>query len=137
MTELNQLLQKRIHRTQCENSGDFQRQQQFINGLQNKLELLVDECSNVKIELDEINANLTDLYKLFQGRVDEIKNHNKETMQELAVLRERRRAFELKVGDYKSSVLMIVFCFMGIRWILGGRGGFLRLQMALEKAFIG
>lgn len=136
MSELNRLLDSRIHRVQCEVRQDLQRQNNLNKSLHNKLELLVDECSKMKIELEEINVKLNEMYKLFQTPVSGINKFNKETMQELADLRQRRRVFEMKIGDYKSSALMLVFAFMGVRWILGGKGGFMRLQMALEQAIV-
>lgn len=69
-------------------------------------------------------------------QADQLMKFNKDAMAELAVLKERNRAFEMKLGDCKSIVLVVVLGWIGIRWLIGDDDVLGRCQRALEAAVI-
>lgn len=111
------LLDDRIKRFRNDLTGDIERQNGFNEEIKKSLENLSDKMMTE--EFDKMNEKLEQLSELLSVQADQLMKLNKVAMAELAVLKERNRTFGMKLGDCKSIVLVIVFGWIGFKWLIG------------------
>lgn len=114
------LLDDRIKRFRNDLTGDIERQNGFNEEIKKSLENLQDLSDKLLTEeFDKMNEKLEQLSDLLSVQADQLMKLNKDAMAELAVLKERNRTFGMKLGDCKSIVLVVVFGWIGFKWLIG------------------